>query len=123
MQVQFGQTLMPSDPLSPIARRQTADVNLLYRTLTDALAVSLERSTQPGGLLTAAGKAAIMREIDHSLDVIFGRYQGDPDAALRTIVERDTALARLAPLDEAVQEMRKAMPKDLRDLVESEART
>jgi hypothetical protein len=53
--------------------------------------------------------------------VIFGRFEGDPDAALRVLVIRDADLARLLPLDEAVQSIRNALPVELLTLVESEA--
>jgi len=110
-----------TDLLAPIARRQTADINLLYRTLADAIGSAT--AGQDGSLpLTTIQAADIMRAVDRGLDVIFGQRQGDPEAALRRIVERETALARLAPLNEAVQGMRQAMDRELRDLVESEAR-
>lgn len=110
-----------SDSLAPIERRQTADINLLYRTLADA--IGNVTADQAGDLpLTTIQAAEIMRAVDGGLDVIFGAYQGDPDAALRAIVERDTALARLAPLDDAVRELRRAMPAVLQELVELEAK-
>lgn len=111
---------MADDPLAPIERQQQRDINLLYRTLADSIrnAAADLPTDQP---LTSADAARITAAIDEGLDVIHGRFEGDPDAALRALVLRDADLARLLPLDEAVKEYRAAMPAELLDLVEGEA--
>lgn len=107
------------DALATIQRQQRRDITLLYRTLADAI-----RNVVPADgdrPVTQQDRAAIMREVDRSLDVIFGRYPGDPNAALRTVVIRDTNRARLQPLDAAVREIRRALPVEIVDAFERDA--
>lgn len=108
------------DPLGSIHRRQRRDIDLLYATL--AVAVSNAVADMPGDqLLTSLHRDAILREVDAGLNVIWGRYPGDPDAAIHQVVVRDTGAARFGPLDAAVQDWRKAMDKDLLALIDEEA--
>jgi hypothetical protein len=107
------------NPQATIARRQDGDINLLFRTLAGAIGNAA--ADLPGDEpMTSVQSADILRAVDRGLDVIFGAYPGDPDGALRIVVLRDTALARFGPLDAAVQDLRRAMPKDLRELVDAE---
>jgi hypothetical protein len=110
-----------TDSLTPVARRQDADIALLFRTLAVAIAHAGADLTGDD-LITTGQSADILRAVDRGLDVIFGAYPGDPYGALRTVVVRDTALARFGPLDAAVRGLRRAMPKELRDLVDAEVR-
>lgn len=112
-----------TDPLVPIARRQRQDITLLFMTLADGIANAAAQSPDADGAMTGADQARIIAEVERGLDVIFGRRRGDDEAALRTIVIRDTRLARLAPLDTSVKKWRKAMGPELRARVEAEAQT
>jgi hypothetical protein len=109
-----------TDPLRVIERRQQRDIDLLYATLGDAIrnAVADVSSDQ---VFTTMHRDAILREVDAGLSVIWGHYPGDPDAALRQIVQRDTRAARFGPLDDSVRRWRKAMDADLLSRVEDEA--
>lgn len=114
-----------TDRLATIHRRQRRDIRLLYATLSDAVENAIARQTRQkagGEAITEADRQAVMREVDAALDVIWGRFPGDPDGAIRQVVLRDTRAARLQPLDAAVREWRKAMPRGLRGLIETEAR-
>ncbi len=101
------------DSLRPIERRQEADINLLFRTLADAIrnATADSDGDMPVSLLD---RDAILRAVDAGLAVIWGEYSGDPNGAMRTRGTRP-ALARFEPLDRAVRELRRAMPANLRE--------
>jgi hypothetical protein len=110
-----------TDPLRTVDQRQRRDVRMLYRTLADAIGNAVDRL--PGERdrpVTEADRAAIMREVDAGLDVIWGQKRG-AESAVRTIVTRDTRAARLKPLDAAVTAWRRAMPQQLWARVKQEA--
>lgn len=112
------------DPLRPILRRQASDTNVLYRTLGDALENAIARQTRqdaPGAMITERDRAIIMREVSRGLDIVWGAHRNDPNAAIRTVVLRDTTAARFAPLDEAVRAWRERMSRELRRRVEEGA--
>ena len=111
----------PRDPLAPTLARQRRDVTLLYATLADAIELSFARHATPDRPLTWDARSRILAEIGASLDVIYGRFRGDRDAALLEIIRRDTAEARFRPLDDAVRLWRREMPDALRDRVEADA--
>lgn len=111
-----------SDPLQPILTRQRRDVALLFETLGDAIANALVRAGATNQPMTPGTYRTVMQEVDAGLDVIFGRFPGDPNAAVRQVVVRDSRLARLQPLDAAVRRWQGAMTLALRSRVEEEAR-
>jgi len=108
------------DPLRAIARRQRRDIGQLFTTLSDAIANATARMDGDAPM-TERDRAAIMREVDAGLDVIFGAYRGDERGALRQLILRDTRAARYEPLDTAVSAWRSEMPRRLRELVEDAA--
>ena len=110
-----------TDPLAPIERRQRQDVNLLYRTLADALR-NATAGMDPEQTVTAIEASQIRRAVEKGVGVIFGRFPGDTTAAIRTMVVQDAARARLQPLDAMVKRYRQAMSPRLRELVEADAR-
>lgn len=109
------------DPLATIIRRQRRDVRLLYRTLADSVRAAVGREDAPQRAVTEADRVRIMRAVDEGLGVIWGRYHGDEDAAMRHIILRDTAAARYRPLDAAVRDWRRALPATVRERIEEEA--
>jgi hypothetical protein len=111
---------MATDPLAPIERRQQRDISLLYRTLADSIRNAVA-DLPADQLATGADTGPILQAVEEGLDVIYGRFEGDQDAALRALVLRDADQARLLPLDEAVQGIRDALPAELLDLVDREA--
>jgi hypothetical protein len=108
-----------SDPLAPIERRQQRDINLLYRTLADSIR-NAAADLSADRLVTGADTGPILQALEEGLDVIYGRFEGDLDAALRALVIREADQARLLPLDEAVQGIRAALPAELLDLMDHE---
>jgi len=107
------------DPLRAIARRQRRDIGLLFTTLGDAIENATARRDGDAPM-TERDRAAIMREVDAGLDIVFGAYRGG-ESALKDIILRDTRAARYEPLDAAVSAWRSEMPRRLRELVEDAA--
>jgi hypothetical protein len=108
-----------SNPLAPIERRQQRDINLLYRTLADSIRNAA--ADLPADQLAAGGDVGpILQAVEEGLDVIYGRFERDSDAALRALVIRDSDQARFLPLDEAAQSIRDALPAELLTLVDRE---
>jgi hypothetical protein len=110
-----------SDPLAPLVRRQRRDINTLFGTLADAMENAFARHTTPGQPVTNTDRVRIMADVDRALDVIYGNRPNDPEAALWTVVVRDTRAARFRPLDAAVKRWKGAMTSALRARVEREA--
>lgn len=73
------------------------EISRLFRSLQNAVGASVRRH---GGeqALGAAGYTAVMRDVDAALDLVYGRYNGDPDAELASIVELRANRARVAAL-------------------------
>lgn len=113
------------DPITPILRRQITDINVLYTTLADSLETIIATRTRGSGpdrRITATDQAVIMQQVSSDLDVIWGAHRG-AQSAVRDVVLRDTALARLAPLDDAVSDYRAEMSRTLVERIESEAQS
>lgn len=113
---------MQTDPLAGVFRRQRRDIRLLYRTFADAIRNTEARDGNPDRPITEADRVAIMREVDAGLNVVWGAYRGDPNAAVRQITLRDTRAAHYRPLDMAIKDWRQALPRSLRMRIEEEAR-
>lgn len=109
------------DPLSSIVRRQRRDIRLLYRTFADSVRNAVAQHPDPDRPITEADRVAIMHEVDAGLDVIWGAYPGDPNAAVRQITVRDTRAVRFRALDTAIKDWRRALPPPLRERIEQEA--
>lgn len=110
-----------SERLRIIEQRQRRDVRLLYATLGDAIENAFARHTTPGMPITTLDRLRIMADVDRSLAIIYGRYNGDPVSALTEIVVRDTTAARFEPLDVAVNQWKASTTRTLRDRIEAEA--
>jgi len=109
---------MDRDPLRAIARRQRRDITTLFQTLGDALENATARMDGDAPM-TERDRAAIMREVDAGLDVIFGDRPG-ADSALKDIILRDTRAARYEPLDATVRAWRSEMPDALKRRIEDD---
>lgn len=112
-----------TDPLRTLDQRQRRDIRALYTTLADAVENAVTRQLRTGDgsrPITEADRQAIMREVDHGLDVLWGHERG-ADSAIRQIVTRDTRAARLQPLNDAVRRWKNAMGRRLWERVRQEA--
>jgi hypothetical protein len=110
-----------SERLRIIEQRQRRDVRLLFSVLGDSIENAFARHTTPGRPIMTLDRLRIMAEVDRSLAMIYGRYNGDPDAALTEIVVRDATAARFELLDASVTRWRAVMSLTLRERVEAEA--
>lgn len=73
------------------------EIDALFRELQAAVGASV-RAHGENGALGAGGYALVMRDVDAALEAVYGRYNGDPEAALGVIVARRSNRARVAAL-------------------------
>ena len=87
-------------------------IDALYRPAAPRLAASVRRNASDG-VITQAGRLAIMRDVDRILDSVgFPKRRGAP-SKLQALIEDRARAVQLLPVADAVEQMRRVVPDEV----------
>ena len=87
-------------------------IDALYRPAAPRLAASVRRNASDG-VITQAGRLAIMRDVDRILDSVGFPKRRGARCDLQTLIEQRANAARVLPIADAVAVMRRHVPDDV----------